>query len=188
MFVDLSPFPLVAVLEQSWRQIRDEVLALPDDCFLPWVQRQMYSDGWSIVPLCWLDRQFPGMPERCPHTFAALSRIAGLAMATFSRLAPETHVRPHVGWGTRVYRVHLGLKIPAEGTWLRVGAETKTWNEGGLLGFDDTVEHEASNQSKQSRVVLMLDILRPGVEGAPYEPGRVPPEVEQAIEFMTAER
>jgi beta-hydroxylase len=38
-----------------------------------------------------------------------------------------------------------------------VGSETKTWQEGKCIVFDDTTEHEAWNKGDKTRVVLLLD-------------------------------
>ena len=43
---------------------------------------------------------------------------------------------------------------------LRVGNETRAWREGEVVLFDDSVEHEAWNQSKELRVVMIFDIWR----------------------------
>jgi len=175
VFIDPSVLSFLPSLVASWRGIRDEAVALPADAPMPWVQREMYGDGWSLVILHALGRPLPPL-ESCPITARVLSAIDGLAMAAFSRLAPGAHVKPHNGWGSRVHRIHLGLVVP-DGAWLRVGAETRVWAEGEVLGFDDTVEHEARNAAATERWVLMLDVLRPGLVGAPYDPDRLPPEV-----------
>jgi beta-hydroxylase len=106
-------------------------------------------------------------------------------MAGFSRLAPHTHVKPHAGWAASVYRMHLPLVVPP-GCRLRVAAETRTWQEGRCLIFDDTVEHEAWNDSDLSRGVLLLDFLRPGVRGAVAD--HVPEEVQQYVARLFASR
>ncbi|MBL9106669.1 MAG: aspartyl/asparaginyl beta-hydroxylase domain-containing protein [Myxococcales bacterium] len=186
MFVDLTPYPFVRALEGAWMTIRDEAQALPEGRFLPWLQREMYGEGWSVVPLNWLGRTVPGMTDHCPATCALLADIPGLAMAIFSRLAPRTHIRPHVGWGDRVHRIHLALKTPRQGAWIRVGHETRAWTAGRCLGFDDTVEHEAANESDEWRTVLMLDVLRPGLTGAPYDPGKLPHEVAAMAELLVS--
>ena len=46
---------------------------------------------------------------------------------------------------------------------LRVADDTRPWQEGKCLIFDDTVEHEAWNDSDQMRGTLLLDFLRPGI-------------------------
>ena len=45
MFLDPKQFEFVSYLELNWRDIRDEYLALPEDVFEPWVQREMYGEG-----------------------------------------------------------------------------------------------------------------------------------------------
>jgi ornithine lipid ester-linked acyl 2-hydroxylase len=160
MFLDVGQFGFVNDLEAVWRDIRDEYLALPEDSFEPWVQREMYGEGWSVYGLYAFGQRIDPTIRACPRTAAALARVPGLTTAGFSRLAPGTHIRPHVGWVRTVYRSHLGLIVP-EGCGMRVGSETRPWREGECVIFDDTVEHEAWNRANQTRVVLLFDFLRP---------------------------
>lgn len=176
--------PFFGVLHDSWEAIRDEATALTADAYTPWIQRQMYGKGWSLAVLHALGRKLPTLGG-CPATRAALAAIPGLAMAAFSRLASGTHVHPHRGWGDRVFRLHLGLVVP-DGGWLRVGDETRAWSAGGILVFDDTLEHEAMNPSEEDRIVLMLDYARPGFEAEPYDPARLPPEVSALAQALLA--
>ena len=55
---------------------------------------------------------------------------------------------------------HLPLIVPP-GCGFRVGNEVREWVEGKLLVFDDTIEHEAWNDSGEDRVVLIFDIGGP---------------------------
>lgn len=176
MFVDPGSFAFVAALEAGWEGIRSEYLALPGDAFDPWVQRQMHGGGWSVFGLSALGRPIPAACAACPRTAEVLEQVPGLSMAGFSRLAPRAHVKPHVGWAASVYRLHLGLVVPA-GCRLRVGDETRSWQEGRCLIFDDTVEHEAWNDSGAPRGVLLLDFLRPGTVGTVAD--HVPEEVRE---------
>jgi hypothetical protein len=59
-----------------------------------------------------------------------------------------------------VLRLHLGLDVPAECA-MRVGTETKSWQEGKCLVFDDSFEHEAWNRGDRTRTVLLCDFLNP---------------------------
>jgi ornithine lipid ester-linked acyl 2-hydroxylase len=185
MFLDPDRFAFVAALEANWEAIRAEYLALPGDRFDPWVQRAMHGGGWTVFGLFAVGREIPAACAACPATAAALRRIPGLSMAGFSRLAPHTHVRPHVGWAASVYRLHLPLVVPA-GCRLRVAAETRAWEEGRCLVFDDTVEHEAWNDSALPRGVLLLDFLRPGVSGSAAD--HVPEEVQRYVSEVFAAR
>ncbi|HCX12465.1 MAG TPA: aspartyl beta-hydroxylase, partial [Hyphomonas sp.] len=45
--------------------------------------------------------------------------------------------------------------------WLRVGSETHHWQEGRMVIFDDTIEHEAKNEADETRIVLLFDVWRP---------------------------
>ena len=56
--------------------------------------------------------------------------------------------------------IHLPLVVP-ENCLLRVGNQERAWEEGKLLIFDDSVEHEARNGGKETRIVLLFDIWRP---------------------------
>jgi aspartyl/asparaginyl beta-hydroxylase (cupin superfamily) len=60
---------------------------------------------------------------------------------------------------------------------LRVAAETRSWQEGRYLIFDDTAEHEAWNDSDLARGVLLLDFMRPESNGSVAD--HVPEEVQQ---------
>jgi beta-hydroxylase len=176
VFLDPRDFEFTSALESQWEVIRDEYLSLPADTFDPWVQREMHGGGWNVFGLFAAGQQIPAACARCPETSRALRNIPGLSMAGFSRLSPRAHVKPHVGWAASVYRLHLGLVIPP-GCRLRVSDETRAWQEGHCLIFDDTVEHEAWNDSEQPRGVLLLDFLRPGVETSVAD--HVPEEVRQ---------
>src|SRR3546814_11176528 len=54
----------------------------------------------------------------------------------------------------------MPLVIPPDCA-LRVGDETRLWEPGKLLMFDDTIRHEAWNYSDRLRVVLLFDVWHP---------------------------
>jgi aspartyl/asparaginyl beta-hydroxylase (cupin superfamily) len=47
---------------------------------------------------------------------------------------------------------------------LRVGNEERAWEEGKMLIFDDSIEHEAWNSSAKDRVILLFEIWRPEID------------------------
>lgn len=106
--------------------------------------------------------------DRCPQTMAALARAPmpridhRSPMALWSRLEPGTRIKPHHGLLNTRLICHLPLIVP-EGCALRVGAETRAWKEGRMMIFDDSVEHEAWNDSTQTRVILLFEIWRPEI-------------------------
>ncbi|MFF5076420.1 aspartyl/asparaginyl beta-hydroxylase domain-containing protein [Actinoplanes sp. NPDC000266] len=179
MFVDDDRFPFLADLRRSSGEIRAECAALREESFEPWVQREMYGTGWSVYGLVAFGTRIEQALAACPHTAAALSRIPGLTTAGFSRMVPGTHIKPHQGWVTTVYRAHLALIVPDGDCALRVGAETRPWREGEVFVFDDTTDHEAWNYSTTTRTVLLFDFLRPG--RTMDELDDLPPEVAAAV-------
>jgi len=83
----------------------------------------------------------------------------------FSLLRPGVRIDPHHGLVNYRLIAHLPLIVP-EGCSLRVGNERRFWDEGKLLIFDDSIEHEAENPSDRLRVVLLFDIWRPELSGS----------------------
>ncbi|MBV8143510.1 MAG: aspartyl/asparaginyl beta-hydroxylase domain-containing protein, partial [Gammaproteobacteria bacterium] len=107
---------------------------------------------WTVYPLWHDGAQIPDHLQKCPRTAAVL---AGLPLcdiphyapgAFFSVLAPRTRLPPHTGTTNTRSIVHLPLVIP-EGCRFRVGAHTRTWKKGEAWVFDDSIEHEAWNDS-----------------------------------------
>lgn len=103
---------------------------------------------------------------RFPRTFAAMQRVplphitARAPSILFSLLKPGARIEAHNGMINTRLICHLPLIVPP-GCGFRVGNETRQWEVGKLLIFDDTIEHEAWNGSGEDRVVLIFDIWRP---------------------------
>lgn len=64
----------------------------------------------------------------------------------FSLLRLDAHIPPHSSLINTRLIVHLPLIVPDECSF-RVCNETRTWIEGKTWLFDDTIEHEAWNES-----------------------------------------
>lgn len=163
MFYNPTDFQFTQDLTEHWQAIRDEYLALSQDAFDPWVQRDMYGEGWSVFGLFALGKRIEKGCDRCPKTAQALKRIPNLTLAGFSRLAPHTHIQPHTGWAKNEFRLHLGLVTPPQCKF-RVGEAIQSWQAGQCLIFEDATEHEAWNDSASVRAVLLLDFRKPGLE------------------------
>ena len=55
------------------------------------------------------------------------------------------------------------------GCGFRLGAETREWEVGKALIFDDSIEHEAWNNSDQMRAVLIFDTWNPFITAVERE-------------------
>ena len=86
----------------------------------------------------------------------------------FSLLKPGAHIPPHTGMLNVRYICHLPLIVPPDCSF-RVGERTVAWQEGKLIAFDDTVEHEARNASSEDRLVLIFDVWNPHLSEAERE-------------------
>jgi hypothetical protein len=126
---------------------------------------------WSAFHLMQGGAPVAANAARCPATMAALAglplpTITGRSpMALFSILAPGTHIQPHNGMLNTRLIVHLPLIVPPDCR-LRVGNTTRTVEAGKLLIFDDSIEHEAWNDSDAIRVILLFEIWRPELTAA----------------------
>jgi len=90
-----------------------------------------------------------------------LAKIPGRTPSVlFSQLQPGAHIPPHNGLINTRLIVHLPLIVPGKCR-LRVGNEVREWQEGKAWVFDDSIDHEAWNDSDRTRVILLFDIARP---------------------------
>lgn len=179
-FFDRAMLPWLDELEQGFEVIRKELLNLwREDApgFEPYIQydptkplnqwRELNeSPRWSAFSLWTNGRRDEANCARCPETSRVLAGLPMLDMpgkapaALFSVLAPRTRIPPHTGSTNTRAIVHLPLVVP-NGCGFRVGGETREWVEGKAWAFDDTIEHEAWNDSDQPRGILILDAWNP---------------------------
>ena len=178
-FYEREAFAWIPALEARTDDIRAELTeVLRDDAaFSPYLERiadrpQVDSLGllgnpaWGAFYLWKNGSPVDDNIARCPKTMAALENVplAQLPNRTpsilFSLLKPGTRIPPHNGLINTRLICHLPLVVP-EGCGFRVGNETRRWREGEVLIFDDSIEHEAWNDSAQTRVILLFDIRRP---------------------------
>ena len=182
-FFDPADFAWVPALEAAMPAIRAEAEAVLADRagVAPYVEAPqdrpakahslMNDPRWSAFHLFREGKPLAANASRCPATMAALAglpipHIAGRSpMALFSILAPGTHIKPHNGMLNTRLICHLPLIVPPDCR-LRVGNHTRTVEAGKMLIFDDSIEHEAWNDSDAVRVVLIFEIWRPELTAA----------------------
>jgi len=94
--------------------------------------------------------------EEHAHDAVSLARQGG-GEIILSVMAPGTHVKSHCGGTNCRLTAHLGLIVPPDGKCrIRVADEWTSWEEGKVLVFDDSFEHEVVNESSTIRVVLLM--------------------------------
>ena len=79
----------------------------------------------------------------------------------YSTMSPLASIAPHYGACNLKLRCHFPLFVPEE-SFLKVAGIAKPWEEGKMVVFDDSFEHEAANLSAdKERVILLIDIWHP---------------------------
>ena len=124
------------------------------------------KQDWSALFLVENGERFEEVIARCPRTWEVMQGlplpVIGGAGPTimYSLLRPRTRIPAHTGTHNTRLVCHLPLIVPP-GCGFRVGNETREWEVGKLIIFDDSIEHEAWNDGAEDRVVLIFDIWRP---------------------------
>ena len=178
-FQPRESLPWLAGLEAAAGDIRAELDALLAEpaLFKPYVEPRadrpnrdglgMASNAdWSALFL-WKDgEEQTDIARRCPRTLAALAevplcRVPGRTPSIlFSKLKAGARIPPHHGLINTRLICHLPLIAPS-GSRFRVGNDVRDWREGQAWAFDDTIEHEAANDSGQDRTILIFDVWKP---------------------------
>jgi aspartyl/asparaginyl beta-hydroxylase (cupin superfamily) len=181
-FHDRRFFPWLEALESQTDEIRNELLSVwadgspglePYVSYPPGVPLDQWSElnhslSWTAFHLWYYGAPLELNCQRCPRTVAALEvvdqpHIHGRSPAAmFSILKPHTRIPSHTGVSNTRLVVHLPLVVP-DGCGFRVGGETRQWREGEAWVFDDTIEHEAWNESAHPRAILICDCWAPSL-------------------------
>ena len=185
-------FPWMQDLERQTDAIREELLAVlaADVGFRPFIkvpsahpgaaywQQLNDSPSWNAFFFYRDGERNAYNHARCPVTSAALDAAPLIRVAEhspeafFSVLKPGAHIPPHTGVVNVRLVTHLPLIVPPD-CGIRVGSETRGWEEGKCVVFDDTFEHEAWNKSGQTRVVLIFDAWNPYLTAAERDGMRI---------------
>jgi aspartyl/asparaginyl beta-hydroxylase (cupin superfamily) len=183
-FFDRDLFPFLTALDAAADTIRaefDALIASEKADLVPYIQYpddvpgQMpllnKSRDWTAIHLLAYGNRVEANARHCPQTLALFETIdqphipGRSPNLMFSLLAPHTHIPPHTGVSNARLVLHLPLIVP-ENCGFRCGAQTREWVPGEAFVFDDTIEHEAWNDSDSLRVVLIGDLWRPELSPA----------------------
>ena len=181
-FYDRDDFPWFAELEAATPGIQEELAAVFADQaqvadIQPYAQfsdpktaehwRTLnFSLDWSAYHFATQGQLIESHRQKCPYTTGVLDAMPQPVLkdrspaALFSILKPKTHIPPHCGVANFRLICHLPLILPGNCR-LRVGNVTREWKMGEAWVFDDTIEHEAWNDSEHMRTVLIFDIWHP---------------------------
>lgn len=176
-YLDRALFDWIGALEAQTPAIRRELEALLQTAS---GERVFTSDELerqnlrgAHAPPSWNGYYFFRHGERradncaaCPDTARALDALPLSHVrdhgpeVLFSVFTAGTHLLPHRGVTNTRLVAHLPLIVP-EKCALNVAGAVHQWQEGQVVVFDDTYEHEAWNRSNEIRVVMIFDLWNP---------------------------
>jgi hypothetical protein len=113
----------------------------------------------------------------CPNTIKILNNSSNRILnAGFSLLEPRSYLGIHRDYNKAFYRLHIPLIIPKKNRQaknsfvskeegeklcvLQVENDYRVWKEDEYFIFDDTLMHNAWNNSDENRIILIVDLLR----------------------------
>ncbi|XP_078019055.1 aspartyl/asparaginyl beta-hydroxylase isoform X4 [Epinephelus lanceolatus] len=160
---------LVKMLERNWKTIRDEALAVMDQntgMFIPEEENLREKGEWGQYTIWQQGKKVGNGCQGVPKTCALLERYPEATgckrgQIKFSVMQPGTHVWPHTGPTNCRLRMHLGLVIPKQGCRIRCTDQTREWEEGKVLIFDDSFEHEVWQDADSYRLIFIVDVWHP---------------------------
>ena len=182
-FADTQQFDWREAVEERTEDIAEEArkLLAGSGTFKPYVEAEadrpqgdmhgmLGNDDWSSLDL--IEKGEP-VAEHIAHAPVAYQTITReVPVCTIPNRAPTLllsllkagkKIPPHHGMLNPRYICHLPLIVPGNGA-LRLGSQKREWRKGELIAFDDTIEHEAWNNSGEDRLVLLFDVWRPELE------------------------
>jgi len=179
-FFDREHFPWLEAVEAATDSMREELLGIlsADQAGIqPYIayreglplnqwKELNHSRRWGAYFLWNEGQRLEDHIARCPRTVAALAAVPHIDIpgrgptAFFSILDTRTRIPPHTGVTNTRLTVHVPLIVPP-GCGFRVGGETREWKVGTAWVFDDTIEHEAWNDSDVPRAILIFDVWHP---------------------------
>jgi aspartate beta-hydroxylase len=173
-----TAFPSAELFSGAWRNIRDEAQSVAQQMHrvprFHEIMRQQTeisandARDWRMFILKAYGTEFPRNMEACPNLAAAVAASPEVLSASLSFLAPRKHIPTHRGPFRGVLRFYLVLSMPltADGrpaAVLKIADAEYRLADGEFLLWDDTFPHEVINGSDEVRIVLLLDVWRPGM-------------------------
>jgi len=162
-FVDTNTIPWVNEVENQYQIIYAELQQFLES---KKTDEQFISRYPSVTEGYWgrLDVKFWNMlhpnAKYFQKTIDIMAASKSCTRITFNLLKPHSRIKPHNGENDAYYRGHLALKIPGKlpNVGFQVGNESRSWEEGKILLFLDAQNHQAFNDSDETRIIMVFDV------------------------------
>jgi beta-hydroxylase len=127
--------------------------------------KESNGEGWRIISL----KVGKMLEENCKNlqmdTLCNLVRDDdNIISVIVSSLGAKSHIPVHQGYYKGVIRYQLAIEVPEpDKAHLCVNGQEYHWKEGKSVLFDDMFLHSVRNDGEKRRIVLYLDVVRPGL-------------------------
>jgi len=177
-FAPEKAFPFTQELKSHWQEIRDEFKSLHSDklsTVSAWGNRLGLNPttAWTKFPMIFHGVKLEDHTNQCPRTIELIEKLIPrelLISAEFSVQNAGAIVALHNNFlFPEFVRLHLGLVVPVTDpnlVGMKVNGMMINWEEGRFICFDDTFPHEVWNRTEQLRAILIIDVLRPGLQAS----------------------
>ena len=164
-------FPENKILEENWMVIKDEINSILEKTnSLPKFHdvddgQEFISNNDGIAWNMFLIKTYGFWNKHniklCPNIVKMFKPLKNVTSISISFLSPGKHIPPHNGPYKGILRYQLAISVPKKGNCqLFVDNKPYSWVEGKGVTFDDTYVHEVRNETKETRVAVLLDIKR----------------------------
>ena len=166
-------FKCVKVLEENFNLIKQEYIdaeksnILYNDYKLVDNEKSLHKGDWSWYSFISKGKVNNDFHKIFPQTYKILSSLDEImynipfAYSFFSNLENGSEILPHYGPCNIRLRIHLGIEIPDNECFIEIAGNSKKWNEGKCIVFDDTFIHSVQNKSGKRRIILLIDTWHP---------------------------
>lgn len=157
----------LSLLEENHRLIAEEFNSFINntDPFKEYFNKTTVSAStrWKTFSLRYWNKNYVSNQKYFPILTSIINKIPNCVSCSFSLLEANSHIKPHCGDTNAIWRCHHALVVPAQLpiAGLKVGNESKSWEEGKTIVFCDAHLHESWNMSNKHRYVIILDIIKP---------------------------
>jgi aspartyl/asparaginyl beta-hydroxylase (cupin superfamily) len=172
-YFDKDDFAWASEVELAFQDIKNELEALiAVNKMQPYKNGKLVAnvDDWKTISVKAWGVNHYGKSKELPKTSKVFNNIPGLVSLSFNLLSAGSEIEAHHGDTSSTMRGHMGMiipdKLPIVG--FRVSGQEKSWDEGRILLFSDAHEHAAWNHSKQDRIILLFDVVKPEYLGSKH--------------------
>lgn len=127
-----------------------------------WRSVLLYRDKKRLDQNCKAFPQTLNIVEQLPICPGAVGQVY------FSIMTVGTYLPIHCGITNTRLRYHLGIETNPDAK-ITVAGETRHWETGKCITFDDSFEHEVRNDGSPRRVVLIVDCWHPDLTNTERE-------------------